>query len=91
MSALATGTPCYLTALADFPELAGRVVEVVGTAPAPDGKADDLGPWFRIGAAWAEVLFPGREIVAPRRCLRPIIPPAPALATVTKHTTEPAC
>ncbi len=88
MSALAPGVPCYLTALADFPELTGRVVEVVRPAPAPDGEA---GQWYQVRAPWTLGLFGDRANVAPRCCLRPIIPPEPALPAARKRTKVPAC
>jgi len=86
---IARGVPCYLVALSgDFAHFAGRVVEVVaGPFDMMDGPAE-LGPWFRVGAPWLAWTFPGRDVIALRRCLRPIIPPEPALAAVGKRTTE---
>lgn len=85
MSEIKPGTPCYLTALADFPELTGRVVEIVGPWPAPDGEA---GAWYQHRSEWARELFPGCETIAPRRNLRPIVPPELAPPEARKRTPQ---
>lgn len=85
MTAIKPGTPCYLTALADFPELSGRVVEVIGPAPAPDGKC---GPWFQIRAPWTLEMFGDCDTIAPRSNLRPIFPHELAPPAARKRIPE---
>lgn len=74
MSKIKPGSPCFLVALADFPELIGRVVEVVGPVPTPP---DEVGDWYSTRAAWSREMFGDRAMEAPRRCLRPIAGPQP--------------
>ena len=88
MNALTPGTPCYLVALADYPELAGRVVEVVGPMPAPDGEQ---GQWYKVRAEWAIQMFPGRDTGAPRCNLIPIIPTGLAPPAARKRIPENVC
>lgn len=76
MSSLKAGTPCFLVNLVRRPELAGRVVEVIGPCPTPAGEVPG-DEWFAIAAEWTDdVLWPGAELVAPRRCLLPLLPDA---------------
>jgi hypothetical protein len=82
---IAPGTPCFLVNLVEMEALVGRVVVVAAPIPTPDGEA---GSWFRVDADWARVMFDGREMQAPRRHLRPIVPPEPALPAASKRITE---
>ncbi len=89
MDALAPGTPCYLVALADYPELSGRVVEVTGAAPAPEGET--LPEWYQITATWAREMFHGNEVRAPRCCLRPITGPLQGTGAATGRAATRVC
>ena len=57
---------------ADYPELNGRVVEIVaGPTLFSDESARD-NPWYHYTAPWVVAAFPGEASFALRRCLRPI-------------------
>jgi hypothetical protein len=85
------GVPCYLVALQDqdFEAFTGRVVEVIAGPIHIADEPAQFDPWFQVGAPWIAEAFNG-DALAPRRCLKPIIPPAPALPAAKKRTTEKA-
>ncbi len=64
------GTPCFYVNLADFPELNGRIVEIVGYDVDQDGLA-----WHMVDASWLHAVFPGRDVTAQTANLRPLTPP----------------
>lgn len=74
---LKPGTPCFLVGLTQFEEWTGRVVVVIGNVPTP---SDECGQWFSINAPWAQEIARGSDVISPRRCLKPIVPP--------EHSTE---
>jgi hypothetical protein len=83
IAALAPGTPCFLANLTgEFVPLTGRVVEVLGPYPTP---ADDADQWYMAQAEWVRDMFQGRDPIAARRHLKPIVPPAPV---ATKRKTQ---
>lgn len=88
MNAIAPGTPCYLVNLRKIPVCNGRVVEIVGPAPAAKGDPDYY--WYEYVSAWSIELFGGRQTVAPRRNLRPITPPEIAPAAARTRALEEA-
>jgi hypothetical protein len=85
MEAIAPGTPCFLVHLVERKELNGRVVEVAGPAPT---QTDDTQPWYQLRAAWVSERFPDNEAIAPRRNLRPIVPPSIAPTDAKERTPE---
>jgi hypothetical protein len=82
---LKPGTPCFLQSLVQRPALIGHTVQVVsGPVAVPD---DEPGTdWFTVTAPWARALFHGRDMMVPRRCLLPIVPPDPAPRGSRKRT-----
>ena len=84
---LAPGTLCYLVRVADYPELNGRICEIVyGPLDVLDGE---YGPWYGYRAEWAEAEYPGCVPFAVRRCLRPIGTPD-AVSAEHMRDSEPA-
>ena len=70
-SRLAPGTLCYLIRVGNFPDVIGRVVEVVA---GPHHEFDDArpGPYYDIRADWLAQRFPERDLICQREKLVPL-------------------
>lgn len=77
MESIAPNTPCFLVKLSEMEWLSGRVVTVIALGEPPDGETGD---WYQVDADWISSLFNGRDVLAPRENLRPIVPPRAAPA-----------